>query len=325
MRSFLVVSVLLLASDAKTFEMPERLEQFLADGQWDHTLAGFRIIALSHVADGCVGQASAHPELTSQAQACVARVVRRARELPQSDDGLYLTHLNLIYGAADRVGTCLDAIEHERVSRALARRSMRDPLHHAASYQGVSLRWPADQSATLASLARFDASHGTTQLAAPLDAWRRVMSKHVDPKTGLPESEVTGKGLGAKYPRGCAQSYISRYLNEVDPALAASWWKAYREHFLVRLGGVVGFREWPRKVTLRADTDSGPIVFGIGAAASALALSAAKAQGDAVLAGQLESSASVALMSGVGGTASTDILAQAILFQGRWQPMTVSP
>ncbi len=188
MRTLLVAALLLAASDSPSFELPNRLEKLLENGKWDATPSSFRIIALSHLADGCVGQARAHPEFQPEARKCVEATLRRAKALPKSVDGLHLSHLNLIYGAADQLGACADPTEHERIARELAKRSLADPLRHAASYEGVTLRWPADQTVTLASLARFDAAHGSALLKAPLDGWREVMSKHVDAKTGLPES-----------------------------------------------------------------------------------------------------------------------------------------
>jgi hypothetical protein len=318
MRSILVAAILLAATDTPSFEVPPSLQRLLADGKWDHTPTSFRIIVLSHVADGCVGQYRAHPELQADARACVEAALQRARAI-KSNEGLYLSHLNLIYGAGDQLGGCFDPKEHERISRELARRSLADPLKHASSYNSTTLRWPADQSVTLASLARFDTAHGTSLLQAPLDGWRAVIAKNLDAKTGLPKSEVSGKGPGAKFPRGCAQSYISRYLSEVDPELAATWWDSYREHFLVRIGAVVGFREWPRGVERKGDDDSGPIILGIGTAASAFAIAGAKAQGDPVLAAQLEASAGAVMMTGVGGEAAQGVLPQAISFQARWQ------
>lgn len=320
MRTYLAALLLFAVSDTPTFELPQRLQKLLDDGKWDSTPASFRIIALSHLADGCVGQARAHPEFTPDARACVLATLRRARALPKVNDGLYLSHLNLIYGAADQLGECADPKEHERISRELVRRSVTDPYKHATSYESTSLRWPADQTVTLASLARFDGAHHTSLLQAPLEGWREVMTKHLDAGTGLPWSEITGRGPGAKYPRGCAQSFITRYLKESDPELAATWWDAYREHFLVRIGGVVGFREWPRGVERKSDVDSGPIILGIGTAASAFGIAAAKAQGDTVLAAQFEASQGAVMMTGVGGEVAKSVLAQAIQFQGRWQP-----
>lgn len=309
--------VLFAATDQAAFDVPAPLQTLLTTRKWDATPPSFRLIALSNLADGCVGQARAKPGSLTEGQACTRAALKLALAT-KANHGLHLTHLNLLYGAVDALGPCADPAAHEALSRELARRSLADPLKHAASYEGVGLRWPADQAATLASLARFDAAHGAALLAEPLQQWEHVMSSHLDAKTLLPESEVTGKGPGAKHPRGCAQSYISRYLAEADPALAATWWSAYREHFLVRLGPVVGFREWPRGVERKADVDSGPIIMGIGTAASAFGLSAAKAQGDLALAAELEANATVALSSGLGGREAQSLLAQAIAFEARW-------
>ncbi|MGV3622867.1 MAG: hypothetical protein ACO1OB_18760 [Archangium sp.] len=320
MRNVLLAVLLIGATDAPSFELPASAQKLFDDGTWGDVPAGFKIITLSHLADGCVGQAKAKPEFVTEARDCVANALRVARTLPRSDDGLSVSHLNLIYGAADQLGACADEDAHRRLSEALARRSLADPTKHLPSYVKLPFRWPADQTATLASLARFDAAHDGHTLDEPLNAWRDFMKKHLDPKTGLPESEVTGKAPGAKYPRGCAQSFITRYLNEADPALAHEWWEKYRAHHLTRLGAIVGFREWPRGVEKKGDIDSGPIVFGIGAAASAFAIAASKAQGDSALALQLEASASTALMLGAGGKQAEGVLPQAIQFQGRWQP-----
>lgn len=320
MRHLALALLFMGATDSPKFELPPSASKLFANGKWDKTPGSFRVIALSHLADGCVGQAKARPEFTDEARACVADALRVANKLPRSDDALFLTHLNLIYGAADALGPCADEAAHRRLSEALARRSVADPTKHAASYVKLPVRWPADQSATLASLGRYDAAHHTHLLDAPLDGWREVMAKHLDAKTGLPVSEVTGKAPGAKYPRGCAQSFITRYLSEVDPTLAADWWEKYRAHHLTRIGVIVGFREWPRGVDRSGDVDSGPIVLGIGAAASAFAIAAAKSQGDDTLAAQLEASAQTALMLGAGGKAAQGVLPQAIQFQGRWQP-----
>ena len=54
---------------------------------------------------------------------------------------------------------------------------------------------------------------------------------------------------------------------------------------------LVGFREWAPGVSRRADSDSGPIVNGVGAAATALAIPAARAMGDDALARRLEATA----------------------------------
>jgi hypothetical protein len=329
MRLLLAVMVFVAAAPDTEVDLPPVLASFLKKGKWDATPRAFRVIALSHLADGCAQEGVAEPLKRESAQKCVARALTLARAtLPgpvaSLQDGLWLTHLDLVLGASDRVGPCADAALHESLSRRLAAMSLKDAHAHVASYATTPLRWPADQAATLAALGRFDAAHGTHLVAAPLEAWRRVLvEKGMNSEWKLPVSEVTGRGPGAQHPRGCAQSYISRYLAEVDPALSAEWWLAYREGFLTRVAGVPGFREWPPGVEGVADADSGPILLGIGAAASAFGIAAARAQGDAALAVQLESAADLVLSTGAGGGAAKTVLAEAIRYQARTQPQLV--
>jgi hypothetical protein len=320
----LLLTALLLATPAENdLEVPAPLATLLATKKWDATPRAFRLIALSNLADGCVAQAQARPGREAQARACVASALTLARaELPapeRSKDFLFVTHFNLVLGAADALGPCPDPALHQRLSEALARASLEDPTAHAASYASTRLRWPADQAATLASLHRYDVAHGATLTAAPLQRWVNVVDATFDSTHQLPASEVTGHGVGAKVARGCAQSYISRYLAEVDPARSATWWRSYVQQYLVTRGPFPGFREWPVGAEHPADDDSGPIIVGIGTAASAFGIAAAKAQGDALLAAQLEGAADLLLATGVGGKATHSMLSESIHFEARWQ------
>ncbi len=55
----------------------------------------------------------------------------------------------------------------------------------------------------------------------------------------------------------------------------------------------VGFREWPVGRERAADDDSGPIVEGVGAAATGLSIGAARAMGDEALALRVEATAAI--------------------------------
>ncbi len=301
--------------------LPPRLKALLENGKWDDTPGGFKVITLSFIADGCAAQGKAHPELLEPARACVEGALKQARALRREKDGLYRSHLNLILGARDALGPDPEPAVHEALTRQLAEESLSAPTRHVASYASSPYRWPADQAATLASLARYDAAHGTALHQAPLEAWKTyVQTKALDEKLGLPWSEATGKAKGAKQPRGCAQSWVTRYLTELDPPLAAKWWSAYRAHYFTRTGPFAGFREWPPGVQHPADVDSGPILLGVGVAASAFAIGAARSQGDEALAKELESSADTVSRIPGAGRAAGMLLAQAIRFQARWQP-----
>jgi hypothetical protein len=311
-------------------DLPASLQALLATGAWDATPTGFRIIALSFLADSCLAQGQADPGLARAARACIERCAQLGRALtPAGIDlrhlhhGIWASHYALILGAADRLGPCLDGKAHRELATALAKASLADPRAHVPSYPHQPFRWPADQTATLAALHRFARAHDEHLADQPIHRWTQYMREHAtDASLGLPHSEVTGKAKGAALPRGCALSFQTRYVGEFDAALAADWWRAYRQHFLVDAVVVVGFREWPVGRERDADVDSGPIVNGIGTAASALAIAAARAMDDGVLATRLAVSASAARsLAGAAAQRAADTdLAAAILSVGAHVP-----
>ena len=216
-----------------------------------------------------------------------------------------------------------DARLHARLAQALAAAAARDPSGLGSSYPGTRERWPADQSATLAALARFDRAHHAATASVPYARYRQAVEAHVDAETGLPYSELSGHGSG-KLPRGCALSYSTRYLAELDPAGARALWDRYKKRYLVDAGLLVGFREWPPGRDRAADVDSGPIVRGVGAAATAFAIGAARAMGDRALVARLEATATIvgsaAKLDRGAARASESTLAEAIRFQAGAQP-----
>ena len=340
--ALLVVVSAAPSPDWKTLGLAPSLQRALVKGDYGGTPGGFKAITLSHVADGCVWQAQRHPARLEAARHCVALAHARALDLhaefcPPTDgvrhhcaadelvakaNPLSLSHWLLVLGDGDALGACPDVALHHALAAGLAAKSVADEYAHVPSYRNVELRWPADQSALLAGLHRADVAHGTSVLVEPLEHFTTFIETRGLHRSGLPVSEVTGKGPGARFPRGCAQSFISRYLAEVDAPRAAAWWKTYKKGFFVTLPlGVVGFREWPPGVDGASDTDSGPIVFGIGSEASALAISGAKAQGDGVLAHQLQRSADQVLSLGIGSAVAHQAFAEAIAFEGTWHPV----
>jgi hypothetical protein len=338
-----ILSVALAASPSpwSSLGLPPSLQRVLDTGAFIGTPNGFKAIALSHLADGCRWQAMAHPERAEAATACVQAAFSRSLELfpehcalvdgtrrcdsaalLEHENPLALEHLLLVMGSADALGRCPDEALHRRLAEGLSRQSVNDPYGIVPSYRHLSLRWPADQSALLAALARADAAHGTHLAPPATERFFSVIDAQGLHSSGLPKSELTGKGPGAGSPRGCAQSFISRYLAEVEPARTAAWWTTYKKRFFVELPfEISGFREWPSGVSGVTDADSGPIILGIGTAASALAISAAKAQGDSSLARRLELSAGRVESLGFGASVLHATFADAIRFEGRWHPL----
>lgn len=319
-------AILLTASIASAFALPAALEGALGRGAFPFTPKTFHIIALSHIADGCASRVTEGP---AEARACIERALARAQRtksprtsLDDGRAGLWLTHLALILGAAHETGPCLDEALHRRVVTGLVNASLADPTGHTSTYAGTKERWPADQSATLAAIARFDRGHGTSLHTEPLRRYRAALEGKENAETKLPWSELSGAGTGM-HPRGCGIAYAVRYLSEVDVALARAWWTSFRGAYLVDRFLVVGFREWPPGVDGKEDADSGPIVQGIGSSATAFSIAAARAMDDGDLANRLERTVDVvegmASLSEQTRTAAASTLAQAIRFQASAQ------
>jgi hypothetical protein len=219
------------------------LRTLLQKGTFTRTPKVFRIIALSHLADGCAeeGLASSDPAMRDAGRRCVARALELALgaqpskgKVADEPQGLWLSHFNLILGASDRViGSCVKPALHEAVTRALVARSQSAAHLHIASYRERKERWPADQAATLASIARYDRAHGEALVRPLAEAWTKWLSAQAtDPSSDLPWSEITGSGKGGRHPRGSANGFLVRYIAEVDPALAQRWWAAHQQAFL---------------------------------------------------------------------------------------------
>lgn len=71
-----------------------------------------------------------------------------------------------------------------------------------------------------------------------------------------------------------------RYMAGFAPNEARELWRRYVDNFEVTALAITGLREWPRDFNGRSDIDSGPIIMGVGAAATGFGIGAARAVGD---------------------------------------------
>lgn len=313
----------LLTSPAPAISLDEIVaepaEVLLADR---HTPAGFRIIALSHLAeasaDGAAerGQARATAALERITEAALDPGINRIGDLKQAplgDHGLYLSHLAIVLGSADRLSpeSC-DRALHDRIVDHLVDRALGHPSGVGRSFASSPARWPTDQAATLYGVHLYDRAHGTSKVDAPLQRYLQTVGTG-----GLPPSELTGTVPDHELPRGSSLAFLVRYLAPVAPQPAQQLWQRTRDTFLVRLGPAAGLREWQPGVERVADIDSGPIVSGIGASATAFGLAAAWSVGDTATATALQRTAELgALVASVRGgglqQAADSVLATAI-------------
>lgn len=264
---------------------------FRGYGLHETLTSDFDIVLLSNAALGFMNVAAADPERGPEVRRLLDEVARRAL-LPEvspygedprdvdalGDHNLYLSHLHLVLGARRRAGGDgrYDAL-YERVNDHLVRRSSH-PSAHARSYPG-SARFPADQLATLAGIHLYDLTRGTDTLRRPLARWRRFMAREGSHRSGLFVSAVTPYPRRDQ-PRGCALSWSTLYLAQFAPDLARAQYATYRERFFLHRAGLGGFREYLPQVRAPMDVDSGPIVAGMGVAATGFGIGAARIMGD---------------------------------------------
>ncbi|MBA2662847.1 MAG: hypothetical protein H0U74_11160 [Bradymonadaceae bacterium] len=253
----------------------------------------FDVIVLSHMASGMMNLATADPDRGEELGPLTAEIARRALMLaPYKSDprdvkdlgqhNLYHSHLNLILGIHRHVSSSKEHDTlHRRLSRHLSAMSLADGDFHARSYASfASGKWPADQAVTLASLHLYDRIHRTSLSKAPIRGWLGEMAKRTDAAHGLHHSALFKTLWYAEIPRGCGLSWTILYMAQFAPGEAGELYERYRSAYGSDVLGFGGFREWPPGAKHGFDVDSGPIIFGIGMAATGLGLGPARMFGD---------------------------------------------
>ncbi len=299
----------------------------------------FGIVALSHMASGLLNVYVAEPDKAPEVHESLREVVRRALSAPVSpthavttaatsldDHNLFWSHLGLILGieryvrckgAACPPTTDTDRLQ-ERLVRHLRARTLETGSFHAPSYPGSPM-WPADQSVSLLAMKLYDVMNGTSLHEEPLRGFLHVMRLRADPATGLFPSSVSPIA-NANVPRGCATSWTALYLAQLDANAALDQYVRERQVLGKAILGVGGFREWPTGRGGGADLDSGPIVMGVGVAASALGLGPARIFRDERSYTAIRRAALVFGLPAwwpAGGYWAAPLLGEAILFDGR--------
>jgi hypothetical protein len=190
--------------------------------------------------------------------------------------GYYLEHMNIIIGHAFAVGVTELSGLNLRISEHLHHQSIMQKNAHARLIPHVKMRWSADQSAILKSLWLCDQNHQSDFHREPADRWLDHMtSKMTHPKTGLFETEAMRVKSYSRQPRGCSLSYMVHYMSSFAPEVAIEQWKLFKEHMYESQLGFCGFREYLSAYEGKWTPDSGPIIGGIGIAATGLGLKAA--------------------------------------------------
>ncbi len=149
---------------------------------------------------------------------------------------------------------------------------------HLQSY--TQMAWPCDGLIGVAALNLHDKIL-EPRFAGDVKRWLQATQKTLDPHTGLiPHMVHPLSGEALEGARGCSQSLMLRFLAEIDPEFALAQYRLYLEHFATELMGMPCIREYPHGTEGSGDIDSGPVILGVGSAATIVSLAAARCLGD---------------------------------------------
>ncbi len=118
------------------------------------------------------------------------------------ENGLYLSHVNIILGLYQRLSRNIHyLVMNRKISQYLAETTLQDAQKHVRSFPNQPYKWPADQAVTLYSLYLFDRNNQTNLSAQPIHEWLEYMrSERTEPETHLHYSEATKSIDYWKYP-----------------------------------------------------------------------------------------------------------------------------
>ncbi|MFN0174911.1 MAG: hypothetical protein ACKVU0_09715 [Saprospiraceae bacterium] len=163
------------------------------------------------------------------------------------------------------------------------------------SYDGLC--WPADNVVCLAALSLHDRI-SKPQFEVVRAAWlERIKSTLLPDYQLIPHGYNLERNSPLESVRGSSQALILAFLPEIDPEFSQSQYQAFRKHFLDYRLGLPGIREYPHGTSGLGDIDSGPVVMGIGGAASIVGIRATSLQRDWAVAEGLSSGTNALLFS----------------------------
>jgi hypothetical protein len=133
------------------------------------------------------------------------------------------------------------------------------------SYPGAT--WPADGTVAVASLS-FKEKLLPEGFSDEMADWVTVVKSHLDTNHLFPHSVDSYSGGIKEASRGNSQALVLNFLCDIDSVFAREQFGIYKSKFLTTRFGLPGLREFPDREWSEGDIDSGPVIFGIGGAAS---------------------------------------------------------
>ncbi|UCC95263.1 MAG: hypothetical protein JSW40_00520 [Candidatus Omnitrophota bacterium] len=187
----------------------------------------------------------------------------------------YYGHLNLMIGCYALLNNDgrFEAL-HRKISAAIARRMKKYPHRHIETYPGET--YPPDNTVAVASLRVADMTLRTNYKRL-IDEWVEQSKKIEYPPYGLIVFEIDIKtARPLQTTRGSNIGWNSFFLPLIDEEYAQVQFKRFKKHMLRQCIGFAAFKEYPQGQWFRADRDTGPVIFGLGASATGFSIAGAR-------------------------------------------------
>jgi hypothetical protein len=127
--------------------------------------------------------------------------------------------------------------------------------------------WPADNVVAMASLA-IQNKFSTNLQKSTLESWLKKVKTKLDQNGRIPHRVDWETGESVDESRGNSMSLMLCLLQDIDSDFAQKQFDNYKTDFLDARLGLPGVREHAKGVQGNGDIDSGPVIWGIGGAAS---------------------------------------------------------
>lgn len=139
----------------------------------------------------------------------------------------------------------------------------------------VNQVWSADNVLCLASLRQYKRLTQSDEFEPTVQVWLSKIKNHQDKQYQLvPHAYNLDLEKGISEPRGSSQSLMNCFWIELDSAFAKKQFETYKKEFFSERLGFKAVREYPQQIDKQGDIDSGPVIWGIGGAASVVGVRA---------------------------------------------------
>jgi hypothetical protein len=158
-----------------------------------------------------------------------------------------------------------DAKQFKQACERIAEFINRSSTPYATSYYDMA--WPADMMPCVAALQLHDRMFAPAYRAV-INAWITKVKSRLDEYGLVPHSVDSDTGKSVQSARGSSQSLMLIFLHDIDQSLARKQFRIYDSLFVGKRFGLTCVYEYPRGAWGVGDIDSGPVILGVGGAAS---------------------------------------------------------